>query len=61
MARVDDIFNALLDAAPKAFGDAWGQVKVFLPAEARKLAVELESIAENVAAFELDNTKGYPP
>lgn len=61
MARVDDIYKALLDEAPKAFGGAWDQVKAYLPAEARKLAVQLEDIAENVAAFELDSTTGYPP
>lgn len=61
MATVDDVFRALIDEAPKAFGAAWKDVKHFLPTELRKLSVELVSIAENVAKFELDNTQGYPP
>lgn len=61
MARVDDVFNALLAEAPKAFGTAWNDAKGFLPTELRKLSTELVSIAENVAKFEVDNSQGYPP
>lgn len=61
MASVDDVFKALLGAAPKAFGAAWHDAKGFLPAELQKLSVQLVSIAENVAKFELDNNQGYPP
>lgn len=60
MASVTAVFDALMSEAPKAFGAAWSQVQVYLPAELRKLAVELVSIADNVAKFELDPSQGYP-
>lgn len=61
MATADDVFQALMQEAPKAFGAAWNQVKAFLPAELQKISVQLVSIADNVAKFELDDTQGYPP
>ena len=61
MASVDDIYKALMTAAPAAFGNAWKDAKGFVPAELHKLAVQLVSIADNVAKFELDNNDGYPP
>src|SRR4051794_11781147 len=60
MAIVDDVFKALLAEAPKAFGTAWKDAKAFLPTELRKIAVELVSIADNVAKFEADDSQGYP-
>jgi hypothetical protein len=61
MSAVDDVFKALMDEAPKAFGAAWKDAKSFLPTELRKMALQLVSIAENVAKFEADDTQGYPP
>ena len=61
MATVDQIYKALMTAAPAAFGTAWKDAQGFVPAELHKLAVQLESIADNVAKFELDPSQGYPP
>lgn len=58
--NVDSVFDALMKEAPQAFGAAWNQAKAFVPTELRKLALELVSISENVASFELDNRQGYP-
>jgi len=57
----EDIFNKIMDAAETAFNEGWVVVKNYAPAEFRKMAVQLESIAENVAAFEIDKSQGYSP
>jgi hypothetical protein len=55
----DEIFNKITDAAQGAFKEGWSAVKDYAPVEFKKMAVQLESIAKNVAAFELDSTLGY--
>lgn len=60
MATVDQVFDALLKAAPQNFGKAWTDVKGFLPTELHKISVQLVSIAENVAKFKADPSQGYP-
>jgi hypothetical protein len=55
----DQILGKIADAAHGAFKDGWVAVKDYAPAEFRKMAVQLESIAKNVAAFELDPQQGY--
>ncbi len=57
----DEIFKKISDAAQGAFKDGWDAVKDYAPAEFRKMAVQLESIAENVAKYELDSNEGYSP
>lgn len=57
----EEIFKKISDAAEGAFKDGWSAVKDYAPAEFKKMAVQLESIAKNVAAYELDNSQGYSP
>lgn len=59
--NVDDVFKQMLQAAAVAFGAEWKHVSKFVPAELKKLSVQLVDIAENVAQFELNNENGYPP
>lgn len=56
---VDQIFNEMMDAASDAFGSGWNAVKKYAPAEFKKMAVQLGEIAENVAKYKIDKTKGY--
>ena len=57
----EEIFGKISDAAEGAFKEGWAAVKDYAPAEFKKMAVELESIAKNVAAYKLDNNQGYSP
>lgn len=57
----DDILKKITDAAEGAFTDGWSAVKDYAPAEFKKMAIQLESITENVAAYELDPDSGYSP
>lgn len=59
--NADEIYSKILDAAEGAFKDGWGAVQNYAPAEFRKMAVQLESIAENVARYELNPDEGYSP
>ncbi len=47
--------------AQAAFGEHWQQARNYLPAELRKMAEHLQRIADNVTAYQLDNTQGYSP
>ena len=57
----DEIFGKISDAAQGAFKDGWAAVKDYAPAEFKKMAVQLESIIENVAKYAIDPTQGYSP
>lgn len=57
----DDILKKITDAAEGAFKEGWSAVKDYAPTEFRKMAVQLESIAQNVTAFKLDKSLGYSP
>jgi len=57
----DEIFSKISDAAQDAFKDGWAAVKDYAPAEFRKMAVQLESIAENLAKYEINSEDGYSP
>jgi len=57
----DEVYSKIMEAAEAAFQDGWQEVKVYAPAEFRKMAVQLEEIAENVTLYELDNSQGYSP
>ena len=59
--NADEIYTKIVNAAEGAFKDGWQAVKTYAPAEFRKMAVQLAEIAENVALYEIDNTKGYSP
>jgi hypothetical protein len=57
----EEIFNKISGAAEGAFKEGWSAVKDYAPAEFKKMAVQIESIAQNIAAYELDHTQGYSP
>lgn len=57
----DQIFSKILEAAQNEFKGEWDVVKDYAPAEFKKMAQQLESIAANVAKYELDQTQGYSP
>ena len=58
---VEQIVNEMLGAGEKAFADGWSAVAKYAPAEFKKMAVQIESIASNVAKYELDSKDGYSP
>jgi hypothetical protein len=57
----DDIFSKIIDAAEGAFKDGWTAVKDYAPAEFKKMAVQIESIADNIAKYEINHDEGYSP
>lgn len=59
--NADEIYNKIINAAEGAFKDGWQAIKTYAPAEFKKMSVQLAEIAENVALYEVDNTKGYSP
>lgn len=59
--NADDIFNKMIGAAEGAFGEGWSAVKIYAPAEFKKMSVQLAEIAKNVAVYQIDNTQGYSP
>ncbi len=59
MATAEQIFEEMMEAGEDAFGAGWGAVQQFAPAEFRKMAVQLEEIARNVALYKVDKTEGY--
>jgi hypothetical protein len=59
--NVDDVFGQMMGAGAAAFSDGWAEIKGYAPGEFKKMAVQLVDIAENVAAYELDSSKGYSP
>ena len=59
MASAEKIFEEMMDAGEDAFGAGWSAVQQFAPAEFRKMAVQLEEIARNVALYKADKSEGY--
>lgn len=57
----DEIYTKISDVAEGAFKDGWAAVKAYAPAEFRKMAVQLESIAHNIEAYAADPEQGYAP
>jgi hypothetical protein len=55
----DEIFKKMIDAAEGAFDEGWEAVKVYAPAEFKKMSVQLVEIVENVSLYEIDKTQGY--
>lgn len=61
MASADRIFEEMLGAGKKAFGESWDAVANYAPAEFRKMAMQVTEIAQNVAKYKLDKSQGYSP
>jgi hypothetical protein len=59
--RPDDIYEKIIGAAEGAFKEGWEAVSSYAPVEFRKMSIQLAEIADNVALYEQDNTRGYPP
>src|SRR6516225_5549003 len=57
----DEIVKEMMDAAEEAFKDGWEAVRQYAPGEFKKMAVQLEEIAANVAKFKIDPDEGYSP
>ena len=55
----DQVFTNIMGSAGAAFGQGWSTVEKYAPAEFRKMAMQVAEIAENVALFQVDPTKGY--
>jgi len=61
MANAEEIFEEMMDAGQNAFGAGWTAVSKYAPAEFRKMAVQIQAIAENVAKYQIDDREGYSP
>lgn len=48
---VDGLFGKMLAAGKKLPGDIWGQMQTFAIPELKKIAIQIEAIAENVGDF----------
>lgn len=59
--NADDVFNKMMGAAEGAFNEGWDAVKIYAPAEFRKMSVQIAEIAKNVTIYQIDNTQGYSP
>ena len=55
----DEIFEKIMEAAEGAFKDGWESVRTYAPAEFRKMAIQLAEIAQNVALYKIDSSRGY--
>ena len=58
---VEALFQKMLSVGAASFGAEWSHVRVFAPAEFKKLAIQLVDIADNVERFEADPSEGFPP
>jgi cell division GTPase FtsZ len=47
MATADQIFEEMMGAGKKAFGESWDAVANYAPAEFRKMAIQITEIAQN--------------
>ena|ERR1700741_1779413 len=61
MATANQIFEEMMQAGEKAFGEGWSAVAAYAPAEFRKMAIQITEIAQNVAKYKLDKSEGYSP
>lgn len=48
---VGELFGRMLDAGKALPGDIWGQMQTFAIPELKKIAIQLQAIAENVGDF----------
>jgi hypothetical protein len=55
----NDVLNKMMSSAESAFGVGWNSVKQYAPSEFKKMALQIAEIAENVALYKVDPTKGY--
>jgi hypothetical protein len=55
----NDVLKQMLGSAESAFGAGWNSVKQYAPAEFKKMAMQIAEIAENVALYKIDPSKGY--
>jgi hypothetical protein len=55
----NDVLNQMMSSAESAFGTGWKSVKQYAPAEFKKMAMQITEIAENVALYKIDPSKGY--
>jgi len=60
-ATAEQIFDKIMGAAEASFKDGWSAVRDYAPAEFRKMAIQIEEIASNVAKYKLDPNEGYSP
>ena len=61
MATANQIFEEMMAAGEKAFGDSWSAVANYAPAEFRKMAIQITENAQNVAKYKRDKSEGYSP
>jgi hypothetical protein len=61
MPSIQEIGVKLLEGAAISFGKDWGTIESYARTEFQKMAIQLADIADNVAQYELDNSKGYSP
>lgn len=55
-----NVVKTMKTEAIVAFGDGWEQIKQYAPAEFEKMAVQIVSIARNVALYKTSNKqRGY--
>lgn len=55
----NEVLNKMMSSAESAFGAGWTSVKQYAPAEFKKMAIQIAEIAENVALYKIDPSKGY--
>ncbi len=58
-ATADNIFGQIMTAAEPSFKEGWAAVKQYAQVEFRKMAVQLEEIAANVAKYKISEKEGY--
>ena len=58
-ATADDILKKIMGAAESSFSDGWSAVKQYAPVEFKKMAIQIEEIAANVAKYKVDKKQGY--
>ena len=58
-ATADNIFGQIMNAAESSFKEGWTAVKRYAPAEFKKMAVQIEEIAANVAKYKINENEGY--
>ena len=44
----DNVLDTMLETASDAFDDGWDAVKIYAPAEFKKISAQIVEIAENV-------------
>jgi hypothetical protein len=57
----DNVLDTMLETASDAFDDGWDAVKIYAPAEFKKISAQIVEIAENVVKYEINEDQGYSP